>query len=414
MNNAASNDSGSKSGTGTRSRHLGLGVAGYGMIGRLHTMNYRQLPFVYPDRLPELKLHAICTSRDESARAAQAEGGFTTATTDPNALVTDPEIDVVDVSLPNNMHRPIVEKALAAGKHVYCEKPLAGTIEDARAIRDAVDRAASRTATQQSGGLDDRGPARFGMVFQYRFFPAVLKAKELIGAGRLGRVYTYRAEYLHTGYQNPERPLSWRMKKDEGGSGALGDLGSHVIDLVRYLLGEFESVQGHLETFVKERPVTKGASQKGAVTVDDVAWFRARMADGAVGTVEASRFATGTLDDLRFWIYGEKGALHFDLMDPNYLDWFDESAPAGDYGGERGWRRLQTVQYYPGAKSPPARAPIGWSRAHTENQYAFLKAIAEGREPSPGIVDGLRTQLVIDAVERSAADAGRSVTVELE
>jgi predicted dehydrogenase len=388
-------------------RGLGLGVAGYGMIGRLHTMNYRQIPFVYPGALPRLELRSICTSREESARAAQSEAGFATAVTDTAELVGDPSIDVIDVSLPNNLHRPLVEAAIAAGKHVYCEKPLAGTIEDARAIRAAVERA-SRAAAP--GGH----VPRFGMVFQYRFFPALMKAQEMIREGKLGRIFTYRAEYLHTGYQNPDRPLSWRMKKDEGGSGALGDLGSHVIDLVRFLLGEFESVQGHLETFVKERPVAKGATEKGQVTVDDVAWFRARMADGAVGTVEASRFATGTLDDLRVWIYGEKGALHFDLMDASYLQWFDESLPAGSYGGERGWQKLQTVQYYPGAQTPPARAPIGWNRAHTENQYQFLKAVTEGREPSPGILDGLRVQLVMDAVERSAAEGGRSVPVETE
>lgn len=387
---------------GVDTGHLGLGVAGYGMIGRLHTMNYRQIPFIYPEQLPVLDLRMICTSREESARAAQAEGGFVSAVTDPIELTRDPSVDVIDISLPNNLHRPLVEAALAAGKHVYCEKPLAGTIEDARAIKAALDRTAVA------------GRARFGMVFQYRFFPAVMKAKEMIDDGRLGRIFTYRAEYLHTGYQSPDRPLSWRMKKDEGGSGALGDLGSHVIDLVRYLLGEFDTVQGHLETFVKERPVAKGSAEKGPVTVDDVAWFRARMADGAVGTVEASRFATGTLDDLRVWIYGEKGALHFDLMDASFLEWFDESRPAGLYGGERGWQRLQTVQYYSGAQAPPARAPIGWSRAHTENQYQFLRAVTEGRDPSPGIVDGLRAQLVMDAVERSAADGGRAVPVEKE
>ena len=375
---------------------IGIGVVGYGMIGRLHTMNYRQLRFLYPGALPALVLRAVCTSREETARAAQEEAGFGTAVTETELLVADSELDVVDVSLPNNLHRPVIEAALASGKHVYCEKPLAGTIEDARAIKDALDRAPS---------------ARFGMVFQNRFFPAVMKAKEIIDEGRVGRIYTYRAEYLHTGYQNPERPLSWRLRKEEGGSGALADLGSHAIDLVRYLLGEFETVQGHLETFVTKRPIAHGASVKGPVTVDDVAWFRATMVGGAVGTVEASRFATGTVDHLRFWVYGEKGALHFDLMDPNYLEWFDESLAGGKYGGERGWRRIQTVQYYPDAKVPPARSPIGWNRAHTENQYQFLKAIAEERDPSPGIVDGLRAQLVIDAVERSAAQNGRVVAV---
>jgi predicted dehydrogenase len=251
------------------------------------------------------------------------------------------------------------------------------------------------------------------MVFQYRYIPAIMKAKELVDAGRLGRIFTYRAEYLHSGYQDPNRPLSWRMKKEEGGSGALGDLGSHVIDLIRHLVGEFASVQGHLETFIQERPVSKGAAEKGPVTVDDVAWFQARMANGAVGTVEASRFATGTLDDLRIWIYGEKGAVKFDLMDPNFLYYFDETGGKGDFGGERGWQRFDTVGNYPGAKAPPPRAPLGWHRAHAESQYRFIQAVADGAAPSPGVVDGLRAQLVMDAVERSSGQDGAWTTVEL-
>jgi predicted dehydrogenase len=368
------------------------------MIGRVHSVNYREIPFLYPGTLPKPVLRTVCTSRIETARAAQDEAGFLAATDTLDTILADPEIDVVDVAVPNSLHRSVVERALAAGKHVYCEKPLAPTLDDARAIGADVRRAA----------------ARFGMVFQYRFIPAIVRAHDLIAEGRIGRIYTYRAEYLHTGYQNPERPLSWRMKKDEGGSGALGDLGSHVIDLIRYLIGEFESVQGNLETFVNERPVAPGASESGAVTVDDVAWIHARMQNGAIGTIEASRFATGTLDELKISIHGERGALWFDLMDPNFLWSYDESSPGGPYGGERGRRRIDTVSFYPGASTPPSRAPIGWIRAHAENQYRFLKAVVDDRDPVPGITDGLRTQLVIDAVERSAASDGARQFVAVE
>ncbi|MCG8478802.1 MAG: Gfo/Idh/MocA family oxidoreductase [Spirochaetales bacterium] len=375
-----------------------IAVLGYGMIGRLHSLNYRELPFLYPGAVPIPVLHTVCTSRDESAEAAQREAGFSEARTDLDAVLTNDAIDVVDVSLPNGLHRKVVERALGAGKHVYCEKPLAGTIEDARAIARA---AAAADAT-------------FGMVFQYRFVPAIVRARQLIDEGRLGRIFTFRAEYLHSGYQNPARPLSWRMKKEEGGSGALGDLGSHVIDLVRYLVGDFASLQGHMETFIPRRPTAADSRETGAVTVDDAAWIRARMKNGAVGTIEASRFATGTLDDLRIAVYGERGAFTFDLMDPSFLYWFDEENRGGAYGGSRGWQRIESVSYYPDAKTPPARAPIGWIRSHAENQYRFLLAVAEGRKPSPGIVDGLKAQLVIDAVERSAADGGRWIEVEEE
>ena len=382
---------------------MNIGLAGYGMIGRVHGMNYGELPFLYPGALPRPVLHTVCTSSPATAEAAAAEGGFTASTTDIHAMIANPEIDVIDVSVPNHLHEPVILEALEAGKSVYCEKPLAGTIEDAREIAAAV--AAAGAAP---------GPARFGMVFQYRFIPAIMKAREILDAGRIGRVFTWRAEYLHSGYQNPGRPMSWRMRREAGGSGALGDLGSHIIDLVRCLIGEFHSVQGQMETFIPERPLAEGSAEYGRVTVDDAAWFRARMADGSVGTLEASRFATGTMDDLRITIYGEKGALKFNLMDPGFLYYFDEAKPSGNFGGERGWQRLETAQYYPGAKAPPARAPIGWVRSHAENQYAFLKAVSENREPSPGITDGLRTQLVIDAVERSAAQAGAWTPVDLE
>ena len=377
---------------------INIGLLGYGAIGRLHGMSYGQLPFIYPGKLPRPVLHTVCTSRTETAEAARIEGGFAHAVIDQDALITNPDVDIVDVTLPNHLHLLAVTAALSAGKHVYCEKPLAGNINDARAIARAV----------------QASDASFGMVFQNRFIPALMKARELMQEGKLGRIFTYRAEYLHSGYQDSQRPLSWRMKKDEGGSGALGDLGSHVIDLIRYLIGEFDSLQGHLETFIHERPISKGSAKTGPVTVDDAAWFRARMKNGAIGTVEASRFATGTLDELRIRIYGERGALRFDLMDPNFLYWFDESQAGGEFGGSRGWQRLDTVANYPGAKTPSARAPLGWARAHAENQYRFLAAVTGGQEPSPNIIDGLRVQLVMDAVERSAADDGTWGTGEQE
>lgn len=375
---------------------INIGLAGYGMIGRVHAMNYGELPFLYPGTIPRPILHTVCTSSANSARAAAAEGNFLKWTTDIEEMIADPEVDIIDISLPNNLHRPVVTKALMAGKAVYCEKPLSGTLEDALSMEIAV---------KESGAL-------FGMVFQYRFLPAILKAREILADKRLGRIFTWRAEYLHSGYQNPRRPMSWRMRKEDGGSGALGDLGSHVIDLVCCLLGEFDSVQGQMETFIKERPIAGNSSELGSVTVDDVVWFRTRMENGSIGTVEASRFATGTMDDLRIQIYGEKGALKFNLMDPGFLYYFDEAKPSGSYGGERGWQRLETAQYYPGAKAPPARAPIGWVRSHAENQYCFLKSVAENRPPSPGFQDGMRVQHIIDAVETSARNGGTWRKVE--
>jgi len=373
-----------------------LAMTGYGVIGRVHSLNYRQLPIIYGAHIPAPVFQRVATSRRETATAAQQEAGFLHGGTNLEEAAVADDVDMVDVNVPNHLHLPVVEAALGAGKAVYCEKPLAESVSSARSIARAV--AASGSP--------------FGMVFQYRFVPAILRAKQLVDEGRLGRVLTFHAEYLHSGYQDPNRPLSWRTNKDEGGSGALGDLGSHVIDLLRHLVGEFSAVQGQLETYVSERPVAKGADETAPVTVDDAAWFRARLHNGAVGTVEASRVATGTLDALRFRIHARKGAIHFDLMDPNFLYLYEEGRSGGAYGGEKGWQRLETVSHYPGAAVPPGRGPLGWARAHAENQYRFIKAVSEGEEPAPGIVDGLRAQLVIDAVERSAAADGAWTAVE--
>jgi predicted dehydrogenase len=365
---------------------IGIGLVGYGMIGRVHTLAYRELPLFYPGQLPPLHLAAVCTSRPETAQAAAQEAGFDAWLTDVSALVQRDDVDVVDCSVPNYLHRSTVLAAVAAGKHVYCEKPLAMNGAEAREMLDAV----------QKAGV------QVGMTFNYRFVPAMLRARQLLQEGALGDIYTFRAEYLHTGYQDPQRPMSWKLHQEQAGGGALVDLGSHVIDLMRHLLGEFESVRAALHTFVQERPAQRGSSQKEPVAVDDVAWVQARMKNGAMGTIEVSRFATGTLDDLRLEIHGQRGALRFNLMDPSWLYWYDATRAGGPLGGQRGWVRLETVQHYPGAVLPPPRTTLSWTRPHAENQYAFLRALAEGRSPQPDIQDGLRTQLVLDAAYTSA------------
>ncbi len=386
----------------------GIALLGYGGIGRIHALNYRQIPFLYPSAVPRPELTWIYTAHEETARRGAEEAEARRWTTALDNILSDTATTIADITLPNHVHRDVILQLLEAGKHVYCEKPLAATLADARAIAGAVQRARKVKNTV------------FAMTFQYRFVPAIRRAAEIIRAGGVGRVYSFRAEYLHSGYQNPAKPLSWRLRKEEGGSGALGDLGSHIIDLVRYLLGDFSAVQGHMETFIERRPVAPNAVETGRVTVDDAVWMRCRLVSGAVGTLEASRFATGTLDDLRLWIYGEKGSLHFSLMDPNYLWYFE------DDGGSDGWTRLHSVQHFPGAAAPPGRAPLGWSRLHGENQYRFLRAVhravdvateqaAAPEDPAdaalPGIEDGLAVQCVLDAVERSYVAGGGWIDV---
>lgn len=376
---------------------IGIGLIGYGGIGKIHTLCYKDIEMYYPCQLPAIDLAAVCTSNPESAKRAAKEGGYRRWFTDASALIQDNDVLVVDCSLPNFAHKSVLLEAIAAGKHVYCEKPLAMNGAEARAIANAA--AAAKV--------------QVGMAFNYRFIPALLRAHELVQAGALGEIYRFQTEYLHTGYENPEKPLSWRLQHDKSGGGALADLGAHAIDLMRWLLGEFQTVRAMTHTYITERPISRGAQEKGAVTVDDAAWLQVRLKNGALGTIEASRFSTGVLDELRFEICGAKGALRFNLMDANYLYWFDASRKGGAYGGDQGWQRLDTVQQYPGASIPPARAILGWQRTHAENQYQFLKAISEGTTPHPNVLDGLRAQFVLDAAYLSAQQ-GEWVEVEQE
>jgi len=360
---------------------LGIGMLGYGSIGKLHALAYRSIPGLYP-ALPRYTMAAVCTTSMETAGAAARDGGFSRACADMRALLADPDVHVVDIVLPNHAHKEAILLALDAGKHVSCEKPLALSGAEAREIAAAAARS--------------RG--RLGMIFNYRFVPALVKAKSLIDAGALGDIYGFHSEYLHGGYQDASRPLTWRMRFESSGGGALVDLGSHVIDLLRWFLGEVAQVFAETRTYIAQRPLTKGGDELGRVTVDDAAWAQLRMASGALGSLIVSRFATGSADDLRIRIEGSKGALRFDLMDANWLYFYDATRPAA----EAGWVRLETISSFPGASVPPARAILGWDRLHAESQYRFLKAILEDRDPSPGLADGLANNLVIDALYASA------------
>ena len=384
---------------------IGIGMLGYGGIGKLHALAYRSIPGIYPS-LPPYVMAAVCTSSKETAEAAAREGGFERAYADMKALVDDPNVHIIDIVLPNHQHKRAILLALQAGKHVYCEKPLALSGAEAREIAAAAKGSRSR----------------IGMTFNYRFTPALAKAKELIGAGALGEVYGFHSEYLHGGYQDASRPFTWRMRFESSGGGALVDLGAHVIDLIRWLLGDIAEAFAETKTYIKERPLKKGGSEMGPVNVDDAAWAQFRMASGAVGSLLVSRFATGSADDLRIRIEGSKGALRFDLMDANWLYFYDAAgaaAAASTAGGSAagpaaahpttarpaagaGWTRLETISSFPGAVVPPARAILGWERLHAENQYRFLKAVSEEQDPSPGLADGVANHLVIDALYASA------------
>lgn len=372
---------------------LGVGIVGYGFIGKVHAFSHWTIPWYYTKPPVETKLVGVCTSRPETAEAAKKHGGFEFCTTDYRDILARDDIQIVHCCTPNSEHAPFLLDALKAGKHIYCDKPITKTVDEAETVWAAAKDA--KTIHQ--------------MTFNYRFAAPMLKAKELTTEGALGRVFTFRAAYLHAGYVDPTRPMSWRLTLEKGGAGAVADLGAHIFDLVRYLLGDITAVNATLETMIKERPFKDGGV--GKVEVDDMAFATARLADGALGTFEASRLATGAQDELRLEIHGSKGAISFNLMDPNWLDFYDNTATGSPLGGRRGFTRIETVQRYPDAGWPGPKFSPGWLRFHVASVYDFLSNVAAGRQGAPSFADGLACQRVIDACQRSSE---KKTWVEIE
>lgn len=368
---------------------LKIGMIGYGGIGRVHALAYRAIPFHYGLPADTVQLVGVATTNPQSAEKAAREIGCDYWTANYHDLLARQDIDIVDVCVPNNRHEEIVSAAAQAGKHIYCEKPLAMNVAEGRRMVAAVKAAGVKTQ----------------MTFNFRFIPAISRAKQLIEAGFVGRVFSFRGRYHRASYISPDKPLSWRLSKEVAGSGALFDIGSHIIDLLYYLLGEYGSVLATLETLIEERPIKAGASEKGKVDVDDIALMQVRLTDNTLGILEISRMGTGAANDLQFEIFGEKGALRFNSQDPNWLEVYDVRDPEHPLGGGRGFKKLETVQRYEGQKVPDWTMPLSFTRTHVECQYQFLRAVAEDLRPSPTLEDGLHTQEVMEAAMRSSEEA---------
>jgi predicted dehydrogenase len=379
---------------------LRVGMVGYAFMGAAHSQAWRTANRVY-DLPARARMSVIC-GRDE-AKVAHAAGklGWDAYTTDWRALVARDDIDVIDICTPGDSHAEIALAALAAGKHVLCEKPLANTVEEARAM------VAAATAAQASG-------VRSMCGFNYRRVPAVAMMRQLVASGRLGVIRHVRAVYLQDWIVDPQFPLVWRLQADKAGSGALGDIGAHIIDLTQHVVGQrISGVSALTETFVKERPLPAESSglaasagngsdgrALGQVTVDDAALFLARLDGGAVATYEASRFATGRKNGLRVEINGSLGSVVFDLERLNELEFYDATVPAA----EQGFTRILVTEGdhpYMSAWWPPGHI-IGYEHSFTHEMRDFIEAVATGADPTPSFADALQVQLVLDAVARSA------------
>lgn len=370
----------------------GIGLYGCGGIGKVHAYCYNNLSIFYTPPALKTELVGVCTSSKETADSAKESLGFSFATTDYHDLLDRDEISIVHCCTPNHLHKDFLIDAIKAGKHIYCEKPLTLNLTEAEEIMAMTE--------------ETNYNKKFQLTYNYRYLPATMRAKQLIDEGFLGRVFGFRAQYLHSGYDNENKPLSWRLDIDKSGSGALGDLGTHVLDLIYYLLGPYTRVMADSETFIKERPIP-GSIEKEKVKVDDITIGMVRMKEGAMGSIEAWRLATGTEDDLRFEIHGSKGALRFNLMKPNWLEVYDNSESGEPLGGNRGWKKISTMQRYPApAVFPSSRAPIGWLRSHLESIHSFLTAINEDSIPAPSLEDGVYIQRVHDMMLKSVETGG--------
>lgn len=369
------------------SKQFGVGMVGYGFIGKMHTYAYKSIPVYYDPPPADIRLVGVCTSREETAKKAVKHGGYEFGTANYHELLDRDDIHIINCCTPNNLHKDVILDTLKAGKHIYCDKPLTMDLAEAKEVMAAVDK--THVVHQ--------------MTFQYRFMPAMIRAKQLIDEGILGEPMSFRVAYLHSGYIDPGRPMSWRLDKNHGGGGALFDLGSHVLDLTRFLLGDCREVFAATETFIKQRPVAKGSNELVDVEVDDLALVQMKMENGALGTMEASRIATGTNDDLRVEIHGREGAIRFNLMDANWLYVYDNRLAGEPFGGMKGFNRIETVQRYPEpAAFPGPKFIAGWVRFHIASMYDFLSNVVKGEPSAPTLYDGFKVQEVMEAAQESA------------
>jgi len=379
---------------------LGVGMVGYAFMGAAHSQAWRTAARVF-DLPLRPSMAALCGRDGGAARAAARRYGWAAAETDWRALISRDDVQLVDICTPGESHAQIAIAALDAGKHVLCEKPLAATVPEAEEMVAAAARASAAGIRSMTG-------------FNYRRVPAIALARQLIAAGQIGQIRHVRASYLQDWLVDPSFPLTWRLQREHAGSGALGDLGSHVIDLAQYLTGTLiTGVSAVTATFVGERPLpgnaetAGGAARVGPVTVDDAALFTARLGPGGetLASFEATRFASGRKNELRIELNGDRGSLAFDLTRLNELEFYDNTQDAA----LAGFRRILVTEPghpYLSAWWPPGHV-LGWEHTFTHEVADLVTAIAAGTDPAPSFADGLQVQRILAAVDDSAAHESR-------
>ena len=365
-------------------RTLRVGLVGHGFMGKAHSNAWRQAPRFF--QLPaDVVLRTICGRNARALKKSATQFGWKKYATDWRAVVNDPEIDIIDITTPNDSHCEIALAAAAAGKAILCEKPLALNVTEAQRMTDAVRKA--RVVNM--------------VCHNYRRLPALALAREMIAEGALGdRLFHYRARYAQDWIADPDFPLVWRLRSDTAGSGSLGDIGSHIIDLGRYLVGEFREVCALSETFVKRRRLAGHRKRRARVTVDDAVSVLGRFRNGALASLEATRFALGRRNGLTIEINGSGGSLVFDLEQMNRLQFYNMCDPEK----ERGFRDIivtESAHPYVGHWWPPGHL-IGYEHSFVHTIADFVRAVAGQKNVAPNFADGLANQQVLAAIAESA------------
>ncbi|MEM0445609.1 MAG: Gfo/Idh/MocA family oxidoreductase [Nitrososphaerota archaeon] len=368
-------------------REIGVGMLGYAFMGKAHSNAFIKMPRIMREVPAIPKLVAIYGRTEAQLKTAAERFGYKRYYTDWTRLTQDPEVELVDNGLPNNLHKEPCIVAAERGKHVLCEKPLALNAKEAEEMYRAVEKAG----------------VKHMVAFNYRFVPAVILVRQMIEQGVIGKVLQFRGAYLQDWIIDPTFPLVWRLRREIAGSGVLGDLGAHVFDLARYLVGEVEAVMGLTKTFIEERPLPENPSQKGKVTVDDAFISLVRFKNGAIGSVEATRFGAGCKNLLRFEIHGSEGTVVFNLERLNEVELYERRGEAT----LQGYRRiLVTEPGHPYIENwwPPGHI-IGWEHTFVHEVHHFIDCIVNDKPVAPKgatFLDGLKNNQILDAVLRSA------------
>jgi predicted dehydrogenase len=364
-------------------REIKIGLIGTQFMGKAHSNAWSKVPYFFDTHLIP-SLHTACSRNEAQRQKFVKQYGWGHGESSWERTIASRDVELVDICTPNDLHMPVAVAAAKAGKHILCEKPMARNVREAEEMYDVV---------RKSGVIHM-------MIFNYRFVPAIALAKNFISEGRIGEVRHFNAVYYQDWLTDPEFPITWRHDATASGSGAHGDMNAHIVDLARYLVGEFRSVSGIQKTFIEERPLSSGKG-KGKVTTDDATSFLSTFENGAVGSFQATRLAPGRKNFLRLEIFGSKGSIGFNLERMNELEYFD----SGDDVSSQGYRNILVTdasQPYIKAWWPPGHI-IGWEHTFIHQMKEFLDAISNGKSVSPDFYDGVRCQQVLDAVVESTS-----------